>query len=100
MYARTTQLEFVDSNKPEAIRAWEKTMELSRLEPGFIEAILLVDSKTDRAVSISFWQSKEHAERTSGRGPGSLIDRAVPILRPFLNADPIFTQFDVRSRIK
>jgi len=100
LHARTTQLEFVDSNKPEAIRAWEKTMELSRLEPGFIESLLLVDSNTDRAVSISFWQSREHVERTNKRGPGGLMDRAVPILRPFLKADPIFTQFEVRSRIK
>jgi hypothetical protein len=75
-------------------------MELSRLEPGFIEALLLVRPENDQAISISVWDTKEHCEATGRTGPGSLIERAVPILRPFLKADPIFTQFELRSRLK
>jgi hypothetical protein len=100
LYARTTQLEFLDSDDPEGIRAWEKTMELSKQEEGFLEAMLLVQENSHRALSISFWRSKEDCEKTSRTGPGTLIARAVPILRPFLKADPIFTPYNVRSRLK
>lgn len=100
MFSRTTQLEFGDRDKEESAAAWQKTMELSKQEPGFIEAILMVDPTTEKAISISFWDTKENSENSGRKGPGTLIDRAVPLLRPYLKADPIFTQFEVRRRYK
>ena len=96
MFARTTGLRFAHPVSDESIPAWASTMRLASQEPGFIEAMLLVEADQQNALSISFWQTQEHSERSGLAGPGTLLDRAVPILRPFLETDPRFTQFAVR----
>ena len=100
MYARITDLKVMPGKAKEATEGWAKTIELAQQEPGFQEAAFILDEATNQGFSITFWDSKENLDRTGRRGAGTLIERAVPLLRRYLTADPSFSSFKVMRRIK
>jgi heme-degrading monooxygenase HmoA len=100
MYARITDLKVVPGKSKEATEGWARTIELAQGEAGFQEAVFILDETSHQGFSITFWDSKENLDRTSQRGAGTLIERAVPLLRGYLTADPRFSSFKVMRRIK
>ncbi len=100
MHARITNLKVVAGKAEEVAEGWAKTIELAQQEAGFQEAVFILDETTHQGFSITFWDSKENLDRTGRRGAGTLIERAVPLLRRYLTADPTFSSFKVMRRIK
>lgn len=65
-----------------------------RSQPGFIDMIGLVsDHNRSRLVAISFWDTKENAERFQR----DHFNEIVETLRPQLESDPTVRTFDVET---
>jgi heme-degrading monooxygenase HmoA len=61
-------------------------------QPGFVDLISLVqDSDRERQVALSFWNTKEDAERYHREN----YNRIVEMIKPYLKKDPKVETFNV-----
>jgi hypothetical protein len=100
MFARINRFEVADRKEKELVAAYGKTIEVVKGEKGFMEAVLMIEPGTQQAVSVTFWDTKENMERTGTPGPGSLIEKILPIVRPFQKAPPVHKHYEVKLRMK
>jgi heme-degrading monooxygenase HmoA len=62
MYARVTSMDIKVDRIDEGIKIYEKSViPAARLQKGFLAAYLLVDRKTGKTISLTFWKSEQHA---------------------------------------
>jgi len=70
----------------------EQALPTLKKQPGFVDAIVLTsETENGYLLGISFWDSKQDADRF-GEGPGRQIR---DLMRPLLEADPMLQGFDV-----
>src|SRR6267142_6801247 len=70
----------------------DDVMPILQKQPGYVDLISLVsDVDPERIVSISFWNSKQDAERYHRES----FNRISEILKPALNRDPVVDTFNV-----
>jgi len=100
MFARINRFEVADGKSEELRAAYKKTIDIVKQEKGFQEAILMIEPETGQAVSITLWDTKENMERTGRPGPGTLLEKILPIVRPFQKAPPVHKHYDVKLRVK
>ena len=74
----------------------EKVLPILNKQTGFADETLLVsDKEPDRVMAISFWNTKEDAERYQ-REQYSVIQQ---MIRPLLDGEPVVRTFNVDSSI-
>lgn len=100
MFARINRFEVADGKSEELQAAYEKTIDIVRKEEGFQEAILMIEPETGQAVSVTLWNTRESMERTGRPGAGTLLEKILPIVRPFQKAPPVHKHYDVKLRVK
>jgi len=67
-------------------------MPILQKQPGFVDLIGLVsENDSDRIVSVSFWNSKQDAERYSREHFAHITE----MLKPSLKRDPVVDTFNV-----
>ena len=72
----------------------EKAVPVLKKQAGFVdEAVLLSDAEPDRVVGISFWNSKEDAERYHREQ----FPKIQEMLQHFLETEPRIRMFDVHT---
>ena len=70
----------------------EKVLPLLRKQPGFVDEITLVsNTEPERILALSFWKSREDAERYNNEQ----FPRINEIVRPFLDTETDVETFDV-----
>ncbi len=67
MFARVVEIKTKPGKAKELCRTiHEKVLTILQAQTGFVDEIVLVsDTDTDRVVAVSFWRTKEDAERYS-----------------------------------
>lgn len=61
-------------------------------QPGFVDVIgLISESNPERVVSLSFWKTKEDAERYHREQYNRILD----LIKPLVNRDPTIDTFTV-----
>ena len=100
MFARINRFEVADGKSEELHAANKKTIDIVKHEKGFQEAVLMIEPETGQAVSVTFWDTKENMERTGRPGAGTLLEKILPIVRPFQKAPPVHKHYDVKFRVK
>ena len=100
MFARINRFEVADGKSEELQAAYKKTIDIVKQEKGFQEAILMIEPETSQAVSVTFWDTKQNMERTGRPGAGTLLEKILPIVRPFQKAPPVHKHYDVKLRVK
>ena len=100
MFARINRFEVADGKEKELTEAYAKTIDVVKQEPGFLEGVLMIEPGTGQAVSVTFWDSKEAMERTGKPGPGTMLEKILPIVRPFQKAPPVHKHYAVKFRTK
>ncbi|MFO0997873.1 MAG: antibiotic biosynthesis monooxygenase [Alphaproteobacteria bacterium] len=100
MFARINRFEVADGKEKELVEAYGKTIDVVKTEKGFLEAVLMIEPETQQAVSVTFWDTKENMERTAKAGPGTLLEKILPVVRPFQKAPPVHKHYAVKLRTK
>ncbi|MHB1217241.1 MAG: antibiotic biosynthesis monooxygenase family protein [Alphaproteobacteria bacterium] len=100
MFARINRFEVADGKSAELQAAYKKTIDIVKQEKGFQEAILMIEPETGQVVSVTLWDTKENMERTGRPGAGTLLEKILPIVRPFQKAPPVHKHYDVKLRVK
>lgn len=73
-------------------RLRSEVLPLLQKQPGFVDLIGLVsENDSDKIVSISFWNSKQDAERHHRENYNRIVDT----LKPYLNGQPRIETFNV-----
>jgi len=99
MFARITRFDVVDGKENELVNAYNATLEHVKAQKGFQEAILMIDA-SGQAVSVTFWDTKENRDASGKTTPGSVIEKILPMVRPYQKAPPVSTPFAVKLRVK
>lgn len=90
-----TRIVFCDS-KPEKIQEYQKVVtnnvlpEMQR-QPGFIDLIHATDPQTGRTVGISFWKTREDADRYGKES----FTRVFGLIQPFMKIEPTIHTMEV-----
>jgi heme-degrading monooxygenase HmoA len=72
----------------------DKVLPILKKQTGFVdETVLASDTDTDRVLAISFWNTKEDAERYQKEQYPAIQE----MIRPLLDADPVVRTFNVDS---
>jgi len=72
----------------------EKVLGLLRTQPGFVDEILLLSADNpDRLLALSFWRSREDAEKYNREGYPKIQE----IIRNVLEGEPQVRTFDVEQ---
>jgi heme-degrading monooxygenase HmoA len=72
----------------------DKVLPILKKQVGFVdETVLASDTDLDRVLAISFWNTKEDAERYNRDQYPAIHE----IMRPLLDADPVVRTFNVDS---
>ncbi len=72
----------------------EKVMPILKKQAGFVdEAVLVSDTESKRILSLSFWNSKEDAERYHREHYSKIYE----MLKPLLENEPLIRTFDVHT---
>ena len=72
----------------------EKIVPILKKQAGFVDEIVLVsDADSNRVLAISFWKTREDAERYQ-RGQYNNVRET---LQPLLEAEPVVRTFDVHT---
>jgi hypothetical protein len=100
MHARVTRFEIDDGKEKELTAGYRGAIDILKTQRGFQEAILMIDSETRQAVSVTLWDTKENLAATGKTGPGSIIDKMLSLVRPFQKAAPTYSSFEVKLRIR
>jgi hypothetical protein len=99
VFARINRFEVADGKEKELVEAYKTTIDVVKQETGFQEAALMIDPDGN-AVSVTFWDTKDNMERTAKAGPGTLLEKILPIVRPFQKAPPVHKHYAVKFRVK
>lgn len=100
MYARITRFEVIDGKEAELAAGYGKAIDIVKTQDGFQEALLMVDPATKQATSVTLWDTKENLEKTGRSGPGTTLDKIMPLVRPFQKAAPAHAHYEVKLRVK
>ncbi len=72
----------------------EKVLKILKAQPGFVDEIVLVaDAEADRVVALSFWKTKEDAEKYSREHYQAVNE----IIQHHFHAAPKVRTFDVET---
>jgi heme-degrading monooxygenase HmoA len=72
----------------------DKVLPILKKQTGFVdETVLVSDTDPDRGLAISFWNTKEDAERYHREQYPAIHE----MIRPLLDADPVVRTFNVDS---
>ena len=72
----------------------EKVLPVLKKQTGFVDEIVLVsDTESSRILGLSFWNSKEDAERYHREQYPKIQE----MLKPFLETEPVIRTFDVHT---
>ncbi len=72
----------------------DKVLPILRNQPGFVDEITLVSTDDpNRIVALSFWKSKEDAERYNREQFNNIKD----IIKPLAERDPVVRTYDVET---
>jgi quinol monooxygenase YgiN len=72
----------------------EKVLPILKKQTGFVdETVLTSDAEPNRIIGLSFWNSKEDAERYHREG----YPKVNEILSPFLEGAPVIRTFNVHT---
>jgi quinol monooxygenase YgiN len=72
----------------------DKVLPILKKQAGFVdEAVLTSDTEPNRIIGLSFWNSKEDAERYQREG----YPKVNEILSPLLEAAPVIRTFNVHT---
>src|SRR5215470_14836664 len=95
MYTRIVEITSKSGKTNELCTTIEdKVVPILKKQTGFVdEAVLVSDAEPDRVVGLSFWDSKEHAERYHREE----YPRIHEMLIPLLETDPVVRTFDVHT---
>jgi quinol monooxygenase YgiN len=72
----------------------EKVLPILKKQTGFVdETVLVSDTESTRILGLSFWNSKEDAERYHREQ----FPKIQEILKPLLETEPVIRTFDVHT---
>ncbi len=72
----------------------EKVVPILKKQTGFVdEAVLVSDTESTRILGLSFWNSKEDAERYHREQYPKIQE----MLKPLIEAEPVIRTFDVHT---
>ena|SRR2546425_3865727 len=72
----------------------DKVVPILKKQPGFVDEIVLVsDGDSNRVLALSFWKTREDAERYQREQYKSVLET----LQPLLEAEPVVRTFDVHT---
>ncbi len=72
----------------------ERVVPILKKQTGFVdEAVLVSDTESTRVLGLSFWNSKEDAERYHREQYPKIQE----ILKPMLETEPVIRTFDVHT---
>ncbi|MBZ5614151.1 MAG: antibiotic biosynthesis monooxygenase [Acidobacteriia bacterium] len=72
----------------------DKVLPILKKQVGFVdETVLVSDTDPDRGLAISFWNTKQDAERYQKEQYPAIHE----MIRPLLDADPVVRTFNVDS---
>ena len=72
----------------------DKIVPILKKQPGFADEIVLVsDADSNRVLALSFWKSREDAERYQREQYNSVRDT----LQPMLEGEPVVNTFEVHT---
>ena len=72
----------------------DKIVPILKKQPGFVDEILLVsDADSNRVLALSFWKSREDAERYQREQYNNVRET----LQPMLEAEPVVRTFEVHT---
>ncbi len=93
MFTRVVECQLRPEKKDEfSSKLRNEVLPILQKQPGFVDLIGLVSEKDpERIVSVSFWKSKEDAERHHREN----YSRIVEMLRPLVKRDPTLDTFNV-----
>ena len=77
----------------------DKIVPILKKQPGFADEIVLVsDADSNRVLALSFWKSREDAERYQREQYNSVRDTLQPmLLQPMLEGEPVVSTFGVHT---
>ncbi len=95
MFTRVVEIHCKQGMAKEATDAiHEKVVAILKRQRGFVdETILVSDSDPTRLMGLSYWNSKEDAERYRREDFAKVRE----ILQPYLESEPILRTFDVHT---
>ena len=93
MFTRIVELHVKPEKKDElSQRLRNEVLPILQKQPGFVDLINLVhETEPERALAISFWKTKEDAERYHRENYNRITD----MLKPLLKRDPKVETFNV-----
>jgi quinol monooxygenase YgiN len=93
MFTRIVECHVKPEKKDEFInKSRQEVLPILQKQPGFVDVISLVSEQDPaRVLSISFWNSKEDAERHHRENYSRIGD----LLKPLLRRDPVIDNFTV-----
>ncbi|NRT57425.1 antibiotic biosynthesis monooxygenase family protein [Sphaerotilus uruguayifluvii] len=97
MYTRMITVPVAKDQIDEVVRIWrDEAIPAARLQPGFVEARLLIDRQTARGVSMLTWQSAAHANAT---GPGSeYLQQVFARFAAYFTGPPLVEHLEVAAQ--
>jgi quinol monooxygenase YgiN len=95
MYTRVVELTSKSGKAKELSNAInEKIVPILKKQKGFVdETVLVSDTESSRILGLSFWNSKEDAERYHREQ----FPKIQEMLKPLIEADPVIRTFDVHT---
>lgn len=95
MYTRVVEITSKQGKARELCQTIDdKVLPILKKQRGFVdETVLVSDAEPNRILGLSFWDSKEHAERYH-REQYSQVHET---MKHLLEADPVIRTFDVES---
>ena len=95
MYTRAVELTSKSGKAKELSNTInEKIVPILKKQKGFVdETVLVSDTESTRILGLSFWNSKEDAERYHREEFAKIQE----LLKPLIEADPVIRTFDVHT---
>ena len=95
MYTRTVEVT-TESGKAQELTTLinDKVLPILKKQTGFVdETVLVSDTEPNRGLAISFWNTKQDAERYQKEQYPAIQE----MIRPLLDAEPVVRTFNVDS---
>ena len=95
MFTRVVEINAKSDKASElAATIHEKVLPILKKQTGFVdEAVLISDTEPNRIIGLSFWNSKQDAERYHREG----YPKVNEILSPLLEGSPVIRTFNVHT---
>jgi heme-degrading monooxygenase HmoA len=95
MFVRIVELNAKTGKGKELARAiGDQVLALLKNQPGFVDEVVLISpDNPDRGVGISFWQSREDAEKYNREA----FPKITEMMRPVLEGAPLVRNFEVTT---